>query len=65
MAQTTNEHQPLLLTVKEAAELLRISRTTLFGLMQNDRIKRIRMGRVVRIARAEIDRFLADASEID
>jgi excisionase family DNA binding protein len=51
---------PLLLRVSEAARLLSISRTGMYGLIGSGQVRAIHVGRSVRISRAELDRFLAE-----
>jgi excisionase family DNA binding protein len=55
----------LLLTPIEAAEVLGISRTTLYGLMKDGTVRRIHIGRSARISYAELQRYVAhlDASD--
>ena len=48
---------PLLLRVTEAAELLGISRSSLYQLLATGRLKAVRLGRTVRIPRREVDRI--------
>ena len=52
--------QPLLLRASEAARLLSISRTAMYGLIGTGQVRAIHVGRSMRIARAELDRFLAE-----
>jgi excisionase family DNA binding protein len=49
----------MLLTVEQAAELLSLSRTTLYTLMDAGELKYKRIGRARRIPRAELERFAA------
>jgi excisionase family DNA binding protein len=51
---------PLLLRVSEAARLLSISRTGMYGLIGTGQVRAIHVGRSVRISRGELDRFLAE-----
>ena len=48
---------PLLLSVSRAAELLGISRSSLYQLVAVGRVPVVRLGRTVRIARPELDRL--------
>lgn len=50
--------EKLLLRVDEAAKLLSISRSLLYELLAAGNIKVVRIGRAVRIPRAELDRWL-------
>jgi excisionase family DNA binding protein len=52
--------QPLLLTVEEAAEQLRVHRCRLFPLMAQGRIRSLKIGRSRRIALVELERFIAE-----
>lgn len=54
--------EPILYTIEEAARLLRLSRTTLYELMWNDELVPFRVGRRIRFTRAELERFVAEAS---
>ena len=49
----------LLLTVSEAACMLRIGRTTLYELVWQGRLEPVRIGRSVRFTRASLERFVA------
>ena len=51
--------QNLLLTPIEAADVLGISRTTLYGLMKDGTVHRIHIGRSARISYAELERYVA------
>jgi excisionase family DNA binding protein len=48
---------PLLLRVPEAAELLRISRSTLYQLIARGEVSIVRIGRTVRVSRRELERL--------
>lgn len=52
---------PLLLTLVEARERLRISKATLDRLMARGRIARVRIGARVFVPEEEISRFIAEA----
>ena len=56
--QEVSGTETLLLSVVEAAAVLSVSRTTLYELMWRDEIKPIHIGRSVRIAHAELVRFV-------
>lgn len=61
----TTEHalSVQLLTVKEVAELLRLSPGTVYEWVVRDRIPSIRLGRAVRFLRSEIVRWLEARKE--
>jgi excisionase family DNA binding protein len=50
-----------LVTVKEAAELLRLGRTSVYGLITSRRLPTVRFGRAVRIPRTAIAKLIADS----
>jgi excisionase family DNA binding protein len=50
--------EPLLLTPEEAAEALRVGRTTIYALMKVGDLRPVRIGRSTRISRAEIERYV-------
>ncbi|MGD9997158.1 MAG: helix-turn-helix domain-containing protein [Ilumatobacteraceae bacterium] len=54
----TVEKGRLLLSVREAASALAVSRTTLYELMGRGEITPIRIGRCVRVPAAELHRFI-------
>jgi excisionase family DNA binding protein len=47
-----------LLTIAQAAERLQVSDATVYRLVANRRLGSIRVGRLVRISEADIERFL-------
>ena len=49
---------PLLLTPGEAARLLRVGRTTVYGLMKTGDLRPVHIGRSCRLARAELERYV-------
>ena len=49
----------LLLRVAEAAEVLAISRSSLYQLMSSGEVRTVRLGRAVRIPRGELERLAA------
>jgi excisionase family DNA binding protein len=50
---------PLLLTVTRAAELLGVSRSSLYQLVAAGRVPVVRLGRAVRVPRRELERLAA------
>jgi excisionase family DNA binding protein len=51
-------NDPLLLTPEEAAQILRIGRTTLYALMKAGELRPVHIGRSCRLSRAELDRYV-------
>ncbi len=49
----------LLHTPEEAAEVLRIGRTTLYALMSAGQLRPVHIGRACRISRAELERYVS------
>ena len=48
----------LLLTPEEAAEVLRVGRTTVYALMKGGDLRAVHIGRSCRISQAELDRYV-------
>ena len=48
----------LLLTPEEAARLLRVGRTTIYGLIKTGELRPVHIGRSCRLARAELERYV-------
>ena len=48
----------LLLTAEEAANVLRIGRTTVYALMKSRELRPVHIGRSCRISRAELERYV-------
>ena len=53
---------PMLLTVPETARLLRISRNLAYELVARGELPAVRLGRVIRIPRSELDDWLGRAA---
>jgi excisionase family DNA binding protein len=49
---------PLLLTPEEAAEVLRVGRTTIYTLIKAGDLRPVHIGRSCRISRAELERYV-------
>ncbi|NEM08730.1 helix-turn-helix domain-containing protein [Geodermatophilus normandii] len=49
---------PLLLTPEEAAQVLRIGRTTIYALMKAGELRAVHIGRSCRLPRAELERYV-------
>lgn len=47
------------LTVAEVAKLLRVSKMTVYRLVDTDELAHVRVGRSIRISKDGVDRFLA------
>jgi excisionase family DNA binding protein len=56
---TDNGHEPDLLTVPEAAKLLRISRNLAYELVARRELPCVRLGRVIRVPRTSLDAWIA------
>lgn len=50
--------QQLLLTTEEAAELLRVGRTTVYALIKEGKLRPIHIGRSCRLSRAELEGYV-------
>jgi excisionase family DNA binding protein len=48
----------LLLTPEEAARVLRVGRTTIYGLIKAGELRSLHIGRSCRLARAELERYV-------
>ncbi len=56
--QGTRNDGPLLLTPEEAAEVLRVGRTTAYALMKAGDLHPVHIGRSCRLSRAELERYV-------
>ena len=52
-------NEPLLLTVKEAADVLGIGRSTAYELISEGRIETVHIGRSCRVPREALDTFVS------
>jgi excisionase family DNA binding protein len=50
--------EQLLLTAEEAAQVLRVGRTTLYALIKAGELRPIHIGRSCRLSRAELERYV-------
>ena len=57
-AHPTLSNGQLLLTTEEAAEILRIGRTTVYALISDGALHPVHIGRACRISRAELERYV-------
>ncbi|HWL44078.1 MAG TPA: helix-turn-helix domain-containing protein [Ilumatobacter sp.] len=60
---TAPKHAPLLVTIQDAARMLAISRSALCDLIWNGQVKPVHIGRSVRFAVTELERFVAGRSQ--
>lgn len=51
--------EALLLTPEEAAQVLRLGRTTIYALIKEGELRPIHIGRSCRISRAELERYVS------
>lgn len=56
----TDDEKRLLYTVEQAAQLLGISRTTVYELVKAKRLNEVHIGRAGRFTGAELERFAAE-----
>ena len=59
------ELKPLLLTVDEAARLLRMSRSFVYNLVMSGEIASIKLGRSRRVPAVELERFVSERLEAE
>lgn len=50
--------EPLLLTPEEAAQVLRVGRTTIYALMKAGDLRPVHIGRSCRLPRSELERYV-------
>ncbi len=55
----TNERRPLLVNVMQAADMLAVSRSSIYQLIWNEQLVPIRIGRSVRFSIDDIEAFVA------
>ena len=60
---TTAEDDRLVLTVREAAQLLKIGRSCAYEAVRNGQLPVIRMGRRILVPRAALERLLENGSQ--
>ncbi len=53
-----------LLTVAEAAAILRIGRTKVYELVRTRSLPVVRLGKAIRIPRAELERYILEKTEL-
>ena len=63
METTTTESRDRLLSPQEFAELLSVSRWTIYGWLQEGRIRSVKIGRLVRIPESELDRIVREGAQ--
>jgi excisionase family DNA binding protein len=70
LAETHRHHRPMsaleqhqrFLTLREVAELVRISRTTVYGLARSGELPTVRVGGQIRVSRDALEKWLADST---
>jgi excisionase family DNA binding protein len=55
-----NHNRPLLVTIREAAEALRVSRATVYRMTQAGELPTVRIGTAVRISATALARYVGD-----
>ncbi|MCC5948513.1 MAG: helix-turn-helix domain-containing protein [Nitriliruptoraceae bacterium] len=58
MSEPVGEHLPDLLTVEEVRAVLRVSRTKVYALLSEGDLRSVRVGRSVRVVRADLVAFI-------
>ena len=56
--------EKLAYTVSEAAQLLSLSRSLVYELINAGRIESVKIGRARRITKSQLDRFLAELADV-
>ncbi len=62
--EVPTRQRQLLITVTQAAELLALSRSSIYKLIWTDQLVPIRIGRSVRFSVEHLERFVADRSDV-
>lgn len=62
--ETTSRQRPLLITVTQAAEMLSLSRSSIYQLIWTEQLVPIRIARSVRFSVEQLEHFVADRSEV-
>ncbi|MBA3744617.1 helix-turn-helix domain-containing protein [Sporichthya sp.] len=57
-SESTEPRRRLVLTVEEAADLLGVGRTTMYGLIQNGAVESVRIGRLRRVPADALTAFV-------
>lgn len=55
---------PVLLTVEEAAAMLRIGRNTAYELIARGELPHVRLGRLIRVPRHALERWIEEAARM-
>jgi excisionase family DNA binding protein len=58
--QAISPVRPLLVSIPEAAEMLRVCRTSIYELIWKDELTAVRIGRSVRLAVEQLEQFVSD-----
>lgn len=53
-----NDNLPIVLTIQDIAKILDIGKNTAYGLVKDGTLNAVRVGRQIRIPRAELYRYL-------
>jgi excisionase family DNA binding protein len=59
---TTSTTQPLLVSIKQAAAMLALSRSSIYLLMDSGELSPVRIGRSVRFTVEQLEQFVAERS---
>lgn len=63
MSDTT--HQPMLMRVSEVAHELQLARSFVYELIQSGQLPAVRIGRSVRVPRAELEAWVRERAEVN